>query len=706
MTDYRWVLISRALCNGGIRISGSGTIEADGDYCPDGTENGKLCWTKIGGTRLFDSIYWTDSPAEWTIRVNNEAVYVSISAGTIPGNWITAAFGTFPPPSNVFKDEQILRDFGPLQYARFSEDEDLSVGLIAKRRKLTTDIVFSGDHYNFFRAIEKDPVRRCEELIIRRQMKCGSKWETIWTGTFSTGSGSWDLDKCLFTVRPEVLDEYTCIMQGMNTKKNLLDLDDRTITGAIAAQIQRIVSVEDLSSAGFYEAINFPDPRDPSCTIYVWWREYVELPCSSGSPVAPSSGGWTLLNNSCSVLGYASWVRSPTLTWTYGTPTAGSYPIPDLEENPIPPDNSCDWVPAGTISSSAGCYDGVTYLDYPLPYYVCGPFIYSVIAHERSVTNAIRILDIMNELLDGCELTVRSDFFEIDPVGDAPGYVSGDNYIKGGANQLANLYLVQMSNALLPGATNPATKGEMTPKEMFSILGLFRIFWRIEDGTIRLEHWHHWVLKLNEGQVIELKERMAYEWPKADFPKQERISLAFARERNFAGTDILYTGPCTESDDGQPLKEYRIPQIVTDWPTLVSAFSNQYIADSFPKEGFFLVAADASDDMFIDDGAINGVAIGNGPLAIANIMRDYWTWDRPLPSGTMNGRPVVFDGIQPTIKQTDSVALICCDILQFDSSLTVATKLGQKLGGIRGVVNKAEFDEKGGVLTLTLKYPY
>ena len=53
---------------------------------------------------------------------------------------------------------------------------------------------------------------------------------------------------------------------------------------------------------------------------------------------------------------------------------------------------------------------------------------------------------------------IRSDFFEINPPGDAPGYVSGENYVTGTTNKVNYLLLAQKSDIIDPTSTEPAKK--------------------------------------------------------------------------------------------------------------------------------------------------------------------------------------------------------------------------------------------------------
>jgi hypothetical protein len=94
-------------CAGGLRVFGAGTPGVDGIYCPDGEHNARPVWTKMGGVRLSDSIYYGDT-SEWYITSGgtydddvNNVKYVAVNPPTI-GYWITAVGGASPPANSVY----------------------------------------------------------------------------------------------------------------------------------------------------------------------------------------------------------------------------------------------------------------------------------------------------------------------------------------------------------------------------------------------------------------------------------------------------------------------------------------------------------------------------------------------------------------------------------------------------------------------------
>jgi hypothetical protein len=318
----------------------------------------------------------------------------------------------------------------------------------------------------------------------------------------------------------------------------------------------------------------------------------------------------------------------------------------------------------------------------------------------------------MNYLLEktGCEIgDAYSDFFEWNAIGDAVGYAVGVNYVTGETNQMNHLFIVQKSDAIDPTATNPATIGEMTLKELLSLFATaFRVFWKIDElGRFRVEHWSFWTtpvgLNVATYATDDKSEPMAYIHLKADIPRYERPKWAQAQGADFIGVDIEYSGPCVSTEGESDVKEYNVGQFMTD----ISFIGTD--PDAIGKDGFVILATSFVDPDYwtiLDTGALTGTLNTNAPLSWANLERDFWQHDRFLPTGTMNRALTEFLGFVPNIEQRNVFLKFCCDYVNFDSSKRVATKLGFKLGSINAFVRRAEFDEATDGLTLTLRYAY
>lgn len=596
-----------------------------------------------------------------------------------------------------------------------TEDQDLDAGQIFKRKKLSTKLLFGGADYLYFLNFERSSMRRCRSIYIRCQFKCAQNWSTFWTGEFSTGSGTWDLDKCLFEVQPETVDRFQCLLKKQDVKRNLLTAPKVTVTIPTIASWEYTLLTTISGNpvpVGSGDEILGPGGAVPDTPINGWdytgdslsgvsggtvvffWRERVETECVGGSPAPPPGSGWVLISNDCATTGTALYARPPVVAWPFDTPTIGT--IVDGEN--APPDSSCQWVYIG----NGGVDDPFTTESETLPYYVC------MDSAEAVEVDTARTLKEAAEVIieaTGCDLAgIRSDLFNWNPVGDAPGYVAGIDYVTGLPAQRDNLLIAQKSDVIDPDATNPATIGEWTFKELMQLFLALECFWTIDNqGYVRVEHWTYWASQvgLTVANLRKASEPLIYEHLSAETPNVERLTFMEALSRDFVGKDIEYDGPCAQQSSGNA-KEYSPGKVTTDVGYILTS------PGDISKDGFVVLATRVTDSGYstiISQGAITGDYLSNAPMSTANIENDYWRDRRYLKSGRMNGVETDFN-IRPNIEQSDVKASMCCELLQYDPSDTLVTVLGARLGGLPAYVDSVTYDLFVDQATWTLRYAY
>lgn len=227
----------------------------------------------------------------------------------------------------VIVDEagSIIRQVYPVGVARFGYDLDMSYGLIQRRLNLKTELKFIGDDYKYFLASETRAGRRCNEYIIRTDWFCGGKYKTLWTGTFSTGSGRWarNPQHCSFTVKPVTKDAYSCLIKALNKKVNVLKTETVTAEAALVIPMEFFVcSFDDFAGqtacatlAGDPDVTGWRqlgDVLDGPTTYRLYGRRREQTECVGGNPVPPIGGGWILLEDNCATDGTAIYVKKLT----------------------------------------------------------------------------------------------------------------------------------------------------------------------------------------------------------------------------------------------------------------------------------------------------------------------------------------------------------------------------------------------------------
>lgn len=745
--ERRWQI--QTACN--LTLSGAGTPLVGGLYCEVEPFDGHRMWVKYGTTGFANAIFW--AAVKWVVQRNGSVVYQTTDEGVsvdgpYPINWTTAVLGDDPAPSTSITDGWETVDAEGV--VKWSEEPDQSIGCIAMRLKLGSDLTFSGDEYDRFLALLRNPARRCEAIRIRRQWKCLGGWNLLWNGVFSVVNGEWDHDACLMSVRPEPDDEYTCILRAMNREVNVLTAGIVDVNVAITPSIEFAGYKMFVMPGGgavycsrAYGGVTFSDgpPYDdgfvvqngtpdngwaiaddgsiPGVPYFVlYWRERVTTICVGGAPQPPPGAGWTLLTNNCEGDGTATYVRPPVIPYTYGLPTEGTCAGGDE----TPPDDTCNWIMVMDCNEDPACLPASVG-----PLYIC--FNPTPIEYTRG-----RLLqEIANLLLEesGCEQTeIVSDFLEWNAPGDADGYAPGMNYVTGLQNTMAHLVALDKSDAAYPTASSPATIGKMSLGQLFAMFAAGpRLFWRIIDGKVRVEHWSYWTTPIGMSTLAfpasYKSEPLAHVSLKAEIPRLERGRAAESRGMDFKGADVRYSGPCVaSSEDGSDVKEWSVGSftfdielVLTDPSTIDTSSGWVVLATAFDGAAYNTIS---------EAGALSGNVVPNAPMSWANLQRDFWQHDRFLPSGTMNEQPTTFAAYLPTIEQKNVVirhccgptpgddrypnAWRCCLFIRFDSSKRVATALGNLLGTngvpITALVRRAEYDEAEDTLTLTLRYAY
>lgn len=307
---------------------------------------------------------------------------------------------------------------------------------------------------------------------------------------------------------------------------------------------------------------------------------------------------------------------------------------------------------------------------------------------------------------------IQSDFFEWNPVGDAPGYVPGNNYVTGLINQMDLLTISQKSDVIDPNASNPATKGMWSLKKAFDVLlEMFEVYWDIDaNGNMRLEHVSFFEYGLGLDLTLPAHEQHVralnkYEHRNPEYPKFQRYKWAEALGVDFIGADIEYSGECVTTEEDSQVEEHNPEQITTDIDFIVQA------PDEISKDGFVIMANyDTGGGIYqviMDAGLISNQQINNAPLSWANLHFAFHRHDRYLPTGRMNIQNQTFITYKPTIRQVPISIYFCCEILSFDPRKRVRTELGQQyLNLIDAEVETAEFSVKKETLKLVLLYSY
>lgn len=476
----------------------------------------------------------------------------------------------------------------------------------------------------------------------------------VWAGKISLRRARWYPDQCRVEFTPELNDDYNCILQNWDEEFNILDIiggdvTAKILTGTIETCDVSVLSVGDPDLAPYACSYGGGISTCTDCVAmtlvrhrvtsgvggwdYVedYAREVITLPCVGGSPSPPPGDGWTLVDNDCAGTGNATYARPVQVV--YNT-TLSSFTLGGAKDQ---------------IWDIFGDGD-VTEFD-----------------------NGKTLSAILGKLATSCGLTVKSDFFNINPPGTAPSNAA----YTAAASDLSALVFWQKSDVKRANASDNATIGRISLRGMLETLAaMFQAYARVEGGTdLRIEHISYYDGSNGEDLTSTQPEAVTgfndYTYDAETIPSREKFTWMDAvSDEDFRGKDIVYSDPCANSD----AQEVSVSLVTTAVTDILST------PDSFTDSGFVVGACAVLSGTYYlihSNGAISGDTKINGALSWANIHDNYYRWDRLLPSGTLNGGGVTFESSKRTRRQqTVLMVLSAADYFALDTTEKIKTGLG------------------------------
>lgn len=334
------------------------------------------------------------------------------------------------------------------------------------------------------------------------------------------------------------------------------------------------------------------------------------------------------------------------------------------------------------------------------PFYWCPSGTDKTYSKGTLLSSAIQYL--INQM--GCGLTIASDFFEWNAVGDATGYVAGTNYITGSQQLLTYLSIHQKADVIdtsnlevIPSLWNVTFNDLM--ERLFII---FEVVWFIDsNGLFRLEHINYFnrTLGLDLTSATYRKYTLGtnkYNYLKNIMPKYERYKWSEAQLLDFVGAEISYEGSlCVSSKKNENIKTYDANDIATD----IHYISN--FPDDISKDGFVLMVNAISGGGYVvmmEAGLLSGITLANAHLSWANLHYNYHRYNRVLDSGKMNLTTTAFLSTRRTKKQVPVRFPFCCGDTFDPLNNYFTTDIGN------GVVEKAKLNVRTNEMEVELTF--
>lgn len=309
-----------------------------------------------------------------------------------------------------------------------------------------------------------------------------------------------------------------------------------------------------------------------------------------------------------------------------------------------------------------------------------------------------------------CNMTIVSSFIWLDEFpGYAPGHYNSiygnNNYVTGVPNFMDNIYLSMNSDIRidLGGTGCNLFDYKLGFKYFESLLrDRFNAYWYIDsDGNFRIEHisyflsgflYSNFQAGIDITQIISNCQSFAYRRNKYKYLTEELFDREvwewqhYLKEEggvthgeDFEGVPIYYGPVDGEKSDCVPgdFKEKVIstPELWTDI-TWAHALVDP---DEIECNGLIMVVS--RDKPIIGNmiectiGIISGLNIANADLSTANLMNDFFRWDRIFLNGNMNGNDEIFESAMK-IKLQDEIEFPLCCSDEFDPMKDITTEMG------------------------------
>lgn len=539
------------------------------------------------------------------------------------------------------------------------------------RRKLTGSLVFVQEDFTQLFAVEQSE-DRCIEIKLEIEKKCADVWETDWKGYFSCNDVKWDLNRCSATVSPFPDDVYRPFLENYSKEFNLL-------------QIKEVVRTETkLDFEGDFEFKSTTGNQIPdesgTWAVFLTGTYFIEGTLTKGGTrfnqdvhyrliryatyqdgEAPEMEGWTVVEDNVAAQ-RVKYAKAPAFynfkpySW-WSRRSFDHYP--DLLQ--IPCGEAYDTEkyieitgPNGVNSPECGgtCWNIRKKINEDRCMRVIWEFGRFTFDRNRTFNDVVRFL---------VENTVNSSYLPDTDVELSAFFNNAVNYVTEKPNTLNGMLVASLSDMIGYNSSEVATKAEWSLKRLLDHLRqMFRVYWDITpEGKFRLEHEAFYQLQgANDLTRFprHLVQTNAYEYIKQDMPRYQRLSFTNAFNADFEEGEIEYAGVCVTVEDGQDTQEETVTEVTTDLEYLIVS------GGSTGQKGFvFLLVKEG--EVLRQKGDLTGLEFPNAGLSAANLVADYYTYNRVLEHGLVNQKVKTFKSVNKTKKQVTLIVPVCCEVV-------------------------------------------
>lgn len=531
------------------------------------------------------------------------------------------------------------------------------------RKKLQTKLLFRGADYTFFKALYD--AGTCANITILIENYCGGAWSTEYQGRIIVSDGDYHLDRCevTYSILPD--DIYECIYRFLKTPVNFHNFGSRSTVKTVYGTVEEITCT--------YNGAEFG-----SSVLRMFYKD-----CWSG--------GTNEFNTGFTPDPTEAW-RPITHNQDFDTPTAGQLQLVTT------------WA-RETITYPGGPPPGNGWINTTGDVWV-RPVMYGYIERDEFSTSTVdghpqydfsaTVADVdvdngrpMNYAFTqgfGCEIdSVKSDFFGINTVGDAPANGAYD----WAAAYAQTVIMFQKSDVVRASASANAVRNVMTFGDLLKALQeAFNVYWGISNNDLIIEHWSFFdgangidLTTLDGGIYVQGNNEFSAD---GTIPGLEKFSTQEAFNDDFLEKQIEYPQECSDSDN---IIEHTQALLCLDFGGLLDN------SDAGLK-GFVLVsAADLGGDEYLID---NTNDTANGCMAWRVMFQALWADGRYGPDADSTAGAFTVNTVRKRKQQVPISFKYCCDNGEFDATQLIQSGLGW------GQVKLAELDTERQTMKVTL----
>lgn len=383
-----------------------------------------------------------------------------------------------------------------------------------------------------------------------------------------------------------------------------------------------------------------------------WVRETISYAC----PGPPPGYGWDTLDqftndnqfpsNSCVGNGQETWVRELPLVYDVENSFRTNAPPP-------PPDVLERW------------------------------FIQNIIIPETYPVfdNAMKLGDVLSELLSDCNYTIISHLFGISEALDITFTPPANDAYTFGADFLQNIFIWQLSDITNAASSNNATRAEVSFEDVINdMIEMFFLEVRVLNGNqVYIEHVSFWESNDIASLDLTLPEyaanmsgRRKYNYDKVESYKYETFDWPIKTKNElFEAKQIVYNNSCVKEGTDKP---HKVKTINTDIGTFLTTQVEQ-------TKGLFMAATDNVGTTYAIQSAPsaldNAIVVLNGNLSWPNLHANLGRWKRQFKQGLLNDQATTFESIIRTKIQKDlTIKMPRQDFFNFDINKLVTTTYG------------------------------